>query len=86
MSRLSRNKIAAPTGRYRTPRNARGMRQMIISALKITADRMALSRRGQTHDVERIQGRVRAGERRWDDRKILGDIVGNAKRRRATHA
>ena len=48
--------------------------------IKITADRMALGG-GQTHDVERIKRRVCAGEGRGDDREVLGDIVGNAKRR-----
>src|ERR1017187_4249552 len=37
------------------------------------------------HDVEPIERRVSAGERRWDDRKVLGDVVGDAEgRERAT--
>jgi hypothetical protein len=40
---LSRNRVAeAPTARCFTPRSASGINTMMISALKITADRMAL--------------------------------------------
>src|SRR5262245_30213721 len=38
-----RRSAAAPSGRYRTPRSARGMRATMMSALKITAERIALS-------------------------------------------
>ncbi len=35
--------LAAPVGRYCTPRNASGISAMMISALKMIADRIALS-------------------------------------------
>ena len=40
--RLSRSTAAAPTARYRTPFSASGISATMISALKITADRIAL--------------------------------------------
>jgi len=42
MSMLLRKMTAAPNGRYFTPRSASGMRATMISALKITALRIAL--------------------------------------------
>src|ERR1017187_2423960 len=42
MSMLLRRITAAPSGRYFTPRNASGMSATIMSALKITALRIAL--------------------------------------------
>src|SRR5437016_6306988 len=41
MQRFLRSRAAAPIGRYFTPRRARGMSAMMISALKITAERIA---------------------------------------------
>jgi two-component system sensor histidine kinase KdpD len=41
ISRLRRKSTAAPTGRYFTPLSASGMRNTMINALKITADRIA---------------------------------------------
>src|SRR4029077_823119 len=37
-----RNSAPAPSGRYFTPRSASGMSRTMISALKMTADRIAL--------------------------------------------
>ena len=44
---------AAPSGRYVTPRSASGISRMMMRALKMTADRMALVGRRQPHDVQR---------------------------------
>src|SRR5674476_1289229 len=41
MARFRRNIWAAEDGLYRTPRSARGMSPMMMSALKMTADRIA---------------------------------------------
>src|SRR4030042_2138619 len=41
MRRLRLSTTAAPNGRYLIPRNARGINATMISALKITADKMA---------------------------------------------
>ena len=54
----------------------------MMRALKMTADRMALSRRGQVHDVQRARAPgTSTDERRRDDREILGDVVGDAEGR-----
>ena len=42
MSIERRNSAAAPSGRYFTPRSASGISRMMMIALKMTADRMAL--------------------------------------------
>src|SRR6478736_1164278 len=42
MSRLRRRILDAPSGRNRTPLSARGIRRMMMMALKMTALRMAL--------------------------------------------
>lgn len=43
MKRLRRSRADAPIGFYVTPRSASGISNGIIIALKITADRIALS-------------------------------------------
>ena len=48
-------------------------------ALKITAERIALLRRRQMHDVERRNFRVDAHEHGWNNREILGHVVGDGK-------
>src|SRR6185437_16270139 len=41
INKLRRSKALAPTGRYTTPLSAMGINSGIMSALKITADKMA---------------------------------------------
>src|SRR2546430_12196331 len=41
MSKFRRSSAAAPAGRYLTPRSAKGISAMMISALKTTAERIA---------------------------------------------
>ena len=43
INKLRRSKALAPIGLYFTPRNANGMSNGMMMALKMTADRMALS-------------------------------------------
>ena len=50
---------------------------MMISALKMTADRMALCGEVKLHDVERAELRIGRDEQRRDDREILGDVIGD---------
>ena len=53
---------------------------MMISALKMIADRIALCGRGEPHDVERLQLRVEGHEHRRDDGEVLGHVVGDRER------
>ena len=50
----------------------------MISALKITADRMADAGLRQLHHVERAELRIGRREGRRDDREVLGHVVGDA--------
>ena len=54
---------------------------MMISALKMTADRIAESGEDRPHDVELVQARVDRREQRRDDREVLRDVVGDGERR-----
>ena len=53
---------------------------MMISALKMIADRIALCGRRQVHDVERLQLRIEGDEHRRDDGEILRHVVGDRER------
>ena len=53
----------------------------MISALKITADRIALSGLVRPHDVERVERRIGRRERGRDDREVLRDVVRDRERR-----
>ena len=77
MSRLRRSIWRAATGRYFTPRSDSGISATMISALKMTADRIAELGARQAHDVERVQAREDADEHRRDDREVLRDVVGD---------
>ena len=50
---------------------------MMISALKMIADRMALCGVCQLHDVQRLQRRIERDEHRRDDGEVLGHVVGD---------
>ena len=78
-SRLRRNKVSAPTGRYVTPFKAMGISIGIMIALKITAERMAevAECRRMTSKVL-SQGSV-AAKRAGNDGEILGQVVGDGK-------
>ena len=67
------------------PRSASGTSATMISALKITADRMADCGVLQPHDVQRAEHRERRQEHRRDDGEVLGHVVGDRERgQRAT--
>ena len=55
MSRLRRSSAAAPIGAVGTPRSASGISATMISALKMTADRIALCGVCEPHDVQRVR-------------------------------
>jgi hypothetical protein len=54
---------------------------MMITALKMTAERIRRGREVQLHHVEGAEVRVYAGEHRREDREVLGDVVGDGERR-----
>ena len=54
---------------------------LIISALKMIADRMALCGVARSHDVQRLQLRIEGEEHGRDDGEILGHVVGDGERR-----
>ena len=53
---------------------------MMISALKMIADRMALCGLRQPHDVQRLKLRIERDEHRRDDGEILRHVVGDRER------
>ena len=57
---------------------------MMMSALKMTALRIALVGTVQVHDVERRDGRERRHQHRGNDGEIFRHIVGDAERRERT--
>ena len=53
----------------------------MISALKMTADRIAERGELEVHDVQPVEDREDADEHRGDDREVLRDVVGDRERR-----
>jgi hypothetical protein len=81
---LRRNISAARIGRNLTPRNASGVSAMMINALKMIADKMALSGRAavQPHDIVMLSTpgcglRMERDQHRREDRKVFGDVIGD---------
>ena len=67
----------APIGRYATPFSASGISAMMISALKMIADRIALCGVASCMTLSTCQLRIEGDEDRRDDGEIFRDVVGD---------
>ena len=68
------------SARYFTPRNASGTSATMMMALKMTADRIADCGVRRLITLSAFSTGNVDGEHRRNDRKVLGDVVGNRKR------
>ena len=56
----------------------------MISALKMTADKTNGLRSLQPHDVERLQDGKSSRQHGWNNREVLGHVIGDGKRRKSS--
>ena len=80
-SRLRRSIVAALSARNFTPRSASGISATMISALKMTADRIAERGESRCMMFSRSSTGKHADEHRRDDGEVLRDVVGDRERR-----